>query len=236
RSHRLRGSRSRAPAPAPPAHPGTARASLALERRRDPVPEPARSRRLPEPGRAELGRRPADPVRAAREAPARTARRVRAPLRHTRLARALRGPAHAPAQGVGHVMRRHLRRVAPVLGCLLAGSLLLFLAVSAARWQDALASGDARYRRAPDGRLWDPGRLAVGSISKPALGIDDDLGFRHAVQSFSLSHPEQPANSNPALVVYRNEATVALTDIERHAKDPEWRSTAANLLGVLSYS
>jgi hypothetical protein len=133
-------------------------------------------------------------------------------------------------------MRRHLRRVAPVLGCLLAGSLLLFLAVSATRWQDALASGDSRYRSAPDGRLWDPGRLAVGSISKLALGIDDDLAFRHAVQSFRLSHPEQPANSNPALVVYRNEATVELTDIERHAKDPEWRSTAANLLGVLSYS
>jgi hypothetical protein len=133
-------------------------------------------------------------------------------------------------------VRRRLRRVAPLLACLLAGSFLLFFAVGVARWQDALASGDARYRSAPDGRLWDPGRLAASSLSRVALGIDDDLAFRHALQSFRVSHPEQPANSNPAFVVYRNEATAGLTDIERNAKDPQRRSTAANLLGVLSYS
>jgi hypothetical protein len=127
-------------------------------------------------------------------------------------------------------------RLAGALGCFVAGLLLLLLAADATRWSDALAADDVRYRDAPEAKLWEPARAVPVGVVRVALGVNDDVAFRRALRAFRLSHPEAPGISDPNLVVSRNEATAQLTDIVEHAKSPWRRSTAANLLGVLSYS
>jgi hypothetical protein len=127
-------------------------------------------------------------------------------------------------------------QIAAVVACALVGPVLLVLAVDAHRWGDALASGDVRYLGAPEGQSWNASPLAPGHLVPALLGIQDDLAYRRAFQTFRLSHPEQPGVSDPNLVVYRNESTSELTEIVQHAKDPGRRGAAANLLGVLSYS
>jgi hypothetical protein len=134
------------------------------------------------------------------------------------------------------VLKRLYFRIACAIACALAGSAFLVLAVDASRWDDTLASGDLRYRGGPEGDLWQAAELAPGNLVRTTLGIQDDLAYRRAFQVFRLSHPEQPGVSDPNVVVFRNEATSDLTEIVQHAKDPQRRAAAANLLGVLSYS
>lgn len=133
-------------------------------------------------------------------------------------------------------MTRHYARIAGTVLCFVAGIALLLLAADAARWQDAFASDDVRFRDAPDGDLWKPDQIVPLGVVRPALGVDDDISYRVALRSFRLSHPEEPGLSDPTLIVFRNEATAQLTDIVDHEEDRSRRSAAANLLGALNYS
>jgi hypothetical protein len=133
-------------------------------------------------------------------------------------------------------VKRRFARIAGALVCFVAGITLLLLAADAARWQDAFAADDVRYRGTPESGLWAPDRLAPLGLAGTALGVEDDVAYRRALRAFRLSHPEAPSISDPNLVVFRNEATAQLTDLVEHAKDTWRRSAAANLLGVLSYS
>jgi hypothetical protein len=132
-------------------------------------------------------------------------------------------------------MRRRAR-IAGILACFVAAVVLILSAADAARWQDALAADDIRYRDAPEGDLWTPESLVPLGLVSLALGVQDDVAFREALRTFRLSRPGTPSISDPNLVVFKNDAAAQLTDLVEHAKDPTRRSTAANLLGVLSYS
>jgi len=131
---------------------------------------------------------------------------------------------------------RRFRPVIAIAACLVVGVVLILVGVDVARWRSTMSSGDVTYRAAPGGDLWSPRTFLPSRVSRTLLGLDDDIAYRRAVQSFRLAHVESPVISDPALVVFRNDATVRLTDIVDHGSDPLRRSEAANLLGAIAYS
>ena len=133
-------------------------------------------------------------------------------------------------------MRRHALTVAAVAGCLVLGTLLLLLALDVARLRSALPADDVRYLGQPEQRLWEPDEIVPGGLARTMLAVDDDIRFRQAVRGVRLSHPEMPGFSDPSYVVHRNEATAWLTDIVQQDDDPKRQSSAANLLGVLTFA
>ena len=133
-------------------------------------------------------------------------------------------------------MRRHALTVAAVAGCLVLGTLLLVLALDVARLRSALPADDVRYLGQPEQRLWEPDEIVPGGLARTMLAVDDDIRFRQAVRGVRLSHPEMPGFSDPSYVVHRNEATAWLTDIVQQDDDPKRQSSAANLLGVLTFA
>jgi hypothetical protein len=132
-------------------------------------------------------------------------------------------------------VRRHVLTGVAVAGCLLLGTLLFLLALDVARLRSALPADDVRYRGAPEERLWSPDEVVPG-VARSLLAVDDDIRFREAVRGVRLSHPEMPGFSDPSYVVHRNEATAWLTDIVQQDDDPKRQSSAANLLGVLTFA
>jgi hypothetical protein len=126
--------------------------------------------------------------------------------------------------------------VAGVVGCLVLGTLFLLLALDVARVRSALPADDVRYLGRPEQQLWSPDQVVPGGIARTLLAVDDDIRFREAVRGVRLSHPEMPGFSDPSYVVHRNEATAWLTEIVQHDDDPRRQSSAANLLGVLTFA
>jgi hypothetical protein len=133
-------------------------------------------------------------------------------------------------------VRKHIVTVVAVTGCLVLGTLLLLLALDVARLRSALPADDVRYRGAPEESLWAPDEVVPGGIARSLLAVDDDIRFREALRGVRLSHPEMPGFSDPSYVVHRNEATAWLTDIVQQDDDAKRQSSAANLLGVLSFA
>ena len=133
-------------------------------------------------------------------------------------------------------MSRHALTVSAGAGCLVLGTLLLVLALDVARLRSALPADDVRYLGQPEQRLWEPDEIVPGGLARTMLAVDDDIRFRQAVRGVRLSHPEMPGFSDPSYVVHRNEATAWLTDIVQHDDDPKRQSSAANLLGVLTFA
>lgn len=135
------------------------------------------------------------------------------------------------------VRRRRWLLAGGALACALAALVLTLLAVETARSRDALASGDERYAAAPlDADLWRPGALGAASLSRPMLGIDDDLAYRRAVRAMRLSQRDTPTNSDVEVILRRVRAQRLLQRVATGDPDPRRRSRAMNLLGVLVLS
>lgn len=135
------------------------------------------------------------------------------------------------------VRRRRWLLAGGALACALAALVLTVLAVEAVRSRDALEAGDARYAAAPlDTGLWRPGALGAASLSRPLLGIDDDLAYRRAVRAMRLSQRDTPTNSDVEVVLRRVRAQRLLQQVATGDPDTRRRSRALNLLGVLVLS
>ena len=132
-------------------------------------------------------------------------------------------------------MRRFLPFVA-IAACLVVGGALIALAVDVNRWRSGMETSDVVYRGQPEGDLWQPATIAPAGLTSAILGVGDDVAYRRAIRAFRLSHPEEPAISDPSRVLQRNDAIVRLTYIVLHDHDSARRSMAANLLGILNYS
>jgi hypothetical protein len=133
----------------------------------------------------------------------------------------------------------HARRLAlPVLAmvAVLVGLVLVVLTFDVHRTAARIEKDDARYRLTPSlAGLWHSSTLLPAQASRWALGVGDDVAFRRALQSFQLSGPRSPLTLSSASFEVRGDAEHQLGD--RAADDPvaSRRSSAMNLLGVLSF-
>lgn len=133
-------------------------------------------------------------------------------------------------------VRQHGPTFAAVGACLVGAVFAFLLALDVATTSAALRDDDVRYQVVPEARLWSPEERVPGGLAKALLGVEDDVLYRRALRATRLSHPESPGFSDPSYVVNRNDASAWLTDIVQHDSSDERRSSAANLLGVLSFS
>jgi hypothetical protein len=126
------------------------------------------------------------------------------------------------------------RWLAAATAALAAGVLLLLLAVDVGRWNTAFARGDVRFKFAPTRLdLWNPDEVLPFHPARRLLGVDDDLQYRDTLRRFYLARPHANKWTQTNIDALRSEATVALAEYIREGKDPQRRSQAANLLGVM---
>lgn len=126
------------------------------------------------------------------------------------------------------------RWLAAATAALAAGVLLLLLAVDVGRWNTAFARGDVRFKFAPTRLdLWQPDEVLPFHPARRLLGVDDDLQYRDTLRRFYLARPHANKWTQTNIDALRSEATVALAEYIREGKDPQRRSQAANLLGVM---
>lgn len=120
------------------------------------------------------------------------------------------------------------------LGCLALAAVLALLAIDLSRWQDAVDSGDVRFRSAPQAaRLWQADDVVPFAAARRALGVEDDIEFREALRALRLAGLDDPVVSDPEVAVRRNEAQARLDAIVASDAYSSRRSRAAGLLGVL---
>jgi hypothetical protein len=125
---------------------------------------------------------------------------------------------------------------AGALVCSLLAVGLALVAVDVARWDDAVRSGDVRYRVSPEeAGLWQPDGLMPGGLGESALGIRDDVAFRRALQALRAAHLDDATASisDPEVAIRKNEAQALLEAVVATESDRSRRSRAAGLLGVL---
>ena len=126
------------------------------------------------------------------------------------------------------------RWLAAATAALAAGVLLLLLAVDVGRWNTAFAHGDVRFKFAPTRLdLWNPDEVLPFHPARRLLGVDDDLQYRDTLRRFYLARPHANKWTQTNIDAIRSEATVSLAEYIREGKDPQRRSQAANLLGVM---
>lgn len=129
---------------------------------------------------------------------------------------------------------RRVGLLAGTLVCLALAILVALLAVDVAHWRDAVRADDVRYRDAPGADdLWQAETQVPLDPIRKLLDIDDDLAFREAVRVLRTSHLEDATLSDTKLMLQRADARARLERIAATDDDPERRSRAMTLLGVI---
>lgn len=129
---------------------------------------------------------------------------------------------------------KRARLVAGAAICFVLVVLAALLAADVWRWRDALRADDARYRSDPSSAdLWNPAAFVPLDLARNSLGVDDDLAFRRAVRAMRLGKLEDVQASDTEVLLQRAEAQTRLAAIAEDGGDPERRSRAMTLLGVL---
>lgn len=131
-------------------------------------------------------------------------------------------------------MRRALL-VAAALGAFAIATFAALVASDVLRWESAFSSGDALYRADPErAHLWAPPDVAPFRVGEAILDVRDDLEIRWALQAVRLSDLEGSSVTDPRLAIQRGEAHGRLSAILEEDGDASRRSSAANLLGIMS--
>jgi hypothetical protein len=121
-----------------------------------------------------------------------------------------------------------------LVAALVVSLLLALLAADVLRWQRSLESGDARFATvAGDRGMWSPDTLLPAGAGRHVLGVEDDVAFREAVQSFRLARPRVPVTRFSQLAA-RSAAERALARVSRGSQARERAAMVANLRGVLA--
>ncbi|MFZ0342786.1 MAG: hypothetical protein WAL31_10675 [Gaiellaceae bacterium] len=133
---------------------------------------------------------------------------------------------------------RGLRGARPLVAAavLLALAVVLALFASDVRaWQGALTQNDIRFRaqRSHTG-LWRSPAILPGDPARALLGLGDALAYRRALQLFWLSNVGASTGGQADLGATRVAAEIELQKLMTTGATAEERSTAANLLGVLT--
>ena len=81
--------------------------------------------------------------------------------------------------------------VLAVVGLVAAAAVLVALAADVLRWDRTMREDDVAYAARADA-TWSPSTLLPVGLSRTALGLEDDLEFRGAVDQFWKSDPRAP--------------------------------------------
>jgi len=115
----------------------------------------------------------------------------------------------------------------------LAGLLLLLLALDVSRAQRTIAGDDARFLSQPRIRgYWEDDGVLPFALGRRVAGVQDDVELRRAVQRFWLGRPRDGLNPSPARLAERARAQAGLAASE--AGGGPGASQTATLLGVLA--
>jgi hypothetical protein len=124
-----------------------------------------------------------------------------------------------------------------VAGVALLGlaTVLVLFAFDVRAWQRALTQSDVHFRaqRSRVG-LWRSPAVLPGDPAASALGLDDALSYRRAVQLFWLSQKGPSTGGQADLAATTVAAETLLQRLIPSAATPAERSNAANLLGVMT--
>ncbi|MBA2475527.1 MAG: hypothetical protein H0V40_06185 [Actinobacteria bacterium] len=131
--------------------------------------------------------------------------------------------------------RRRLLGLAAVVAALAGAVVLTLLGLDALRWRGHLDEADQQFARAPGGSsLWEPDLRLPAGLTRRLLGVEDDLRYRRALQSFRLSRPTLPPREL-ADVARRSRAETELARTGRREQDAARRSQLATLRGALTF-
>lgn len=131
-------------------------------------------------------------------------------------------------------VRRWLPLLA-ALGCLALAAALVLVAVDARSWQRTLTRDDLRFRALHSHvALWRSPALFPGDPARALLGLGEPLAYRRALQLFWFSRVGTNPETQLDLPATRVEAQDQLERLMQSGRTGEERSTAANLLGVLT--
>ena len=125
---------------------------------------------------------------------------------------------------------------------LVVAALALALAVALAlvardfhRFGSEIATSDARFQGGSRSeQLWHTDSLFPAGMTRDVVGGGNDLVYREGVRLFLLGRPRQPGLTYPLAAAYRAGAESALQAAAVGTKDPDLRSRAFNLLGILA--
>ncbi|MDQ5822257.1 MAG: hypothetical protein M3540_12530 [Actinomycetota bacterium] len=130
---------------------------------------------------------------------------------------------------------RRLLLAAGISLAVAAAAFLAVLALDVLRWRGELERADVRSRVAiAQPGLWTIDTTLPSGLSEGALGLEDDIAFRRALQRFRLGRPTETPRNQQQLAV-RAQASVQLARVVRTDSDAERRSRAATLRGILTF-
>jgi hypothetical protein len=133
---------------------------------------------------------------------------------------------------------RRLRRALPLLAAVLLLGLAAAFALLASdirAWQGTMTQSDLRFRaqRSHIG-LWRSPATLPGDPARALLGLDDALSYRRALQLYWFSTVGSSTGGQADLAATRVDAEPKLQKLVTSGATPQERSTAANLLGVMT--
>jgi hypothetical protein len=133
---------------------------------------------------------------------------------------------------------RRLRRALPLVAAVVLLGLAAVLALFASdvrAWQGALTQSDLHFRAQRSHiALWRTPTVLPADPARSVLGIDDAVSYRRALQLFWFSTVGSSTGGQADLAATRVAAQVQLQTLMTTAATAEERSTAANLLGVMT--
>jgi hypothetical protein len=133
---------------------------------------------------------------------------------------------------------RRLRRALPLVAAAVLLGLAAVLALFASdirAWQGAVTNSDLRFRAQHSHiGLWRSPTTLPGDPARSLLGLGDALSYRRAVQLFWLSTAGASTGGQADLAATRAAAESQLQRLMTTAATAQERSTAANLLGVMT--
>jgi hypothetical protein len=132
------------------------------------------------------------------------------------------------------VRRRAFAGVGAAL-CLLAAAVLVLVALDARAWQRRITRDDLSFRaqHAHTG-LWRSPAVLPGDPARALLGLAEPLAYRRALQGYWLSTVSLDLVLGRDHAPERFATQAALQGLLASGRSPVERSTAANLLGVLT--
>ena len=133
---------------------------------------------------------------------------------------------------------RRLRRALPLVAAVVLLGLAAGFALLASDirgWQGSLTQSDLQFRsqRSHIG-LWRSPASLPGDPARSLLGLDDALSYRRALQLYWFSTVGSSTGGQADLAATRVDAEATLQKLTASGATAQERSTAANLLGVMT--